>query len=337
MREDISRPGVLLGLISNNLVEILPRGNATYTISLYANITGFLSSDFVPLSKLRSFYQLEDEILLVDGGLKCIHSLSKDKSEVTTHSGNCTNGDETYISFVQDLNAIQSPLYARDVSFSIATYAKPRELASPCVNTSLIYLTDEFTVRQLDLSLRTVKTIFNSFPSSFTTYDHISFSTRSVVLSGSNKIRVLYSNFTTKTEFKFSGENTSQQSIRKKRQVSQKYGCKSLVPIGNEYILAVRTHCFLFACEETSRFLARDLVLIDLETSDMIALCNGIETQSFCDELAINPYFITGVNSTVFVITNKRKNIDSKLYTFEILGKSSPNYSIKCDYYTYCF
>ena len=127
LREDIYRRGVLLGLISNNLVEILPRGNATYTISLYANITDFLSSDFVPISNLRSFYQLEDEILLVDGGLKCIHSLSKDKSEVTTHSGNCTDGDETYISFVQDLNAIQSPSYATDGSFSIATYAKPRE------------------------------------------------------------------------------------------------------------------------------------------------------------------------------------------------------------------
>ena len=315
IQEDSSKPGVILGLISNNLVKFSAMNSSK--IQLYFNVTAYLDSNLSMSSELTSFYQLEDEILIADAGLRCVHSLARFNRTLRTHSGRCT--DEKAPKPTWDFRQTQKT--STDGTFETATYTRPTELVSWGADSSRVYLADYRMIRLLNLTTETVSTVCDSSAHSFKTYSHMVFTENFVLLSGDYGLTVMYANFTVKDQLKFEFTLLLQTGRRKRQysyrytygssrfsfgrvSVTQTYGFQSLVSLNDSHVVAVRTRCRVTSpCDVTGGQQIRELVLVNIRTKEMQGLClsQSYREQNFCNNTLLEPNFIRQINDSIFM------------------------------------
>ena len=135
IREDHSRPGLMLGLMSTFVVQFsVLEQNAT--VEPLLDIREHLPPHLSYKSNPSSFYQsTTNGILIVDNGLNCIHLINTVDLTIGTHSGTCT----TNVSSVTD--------YGIDGSFNKATYNSPTYITSYGGNASSLLLLDLGSIR----------------------------------------------------------------------------------------------------------------------------------------------------------------------------------------------
>ena len=151
IQEDITRPGMILGLMSTIIVEFSML-DTTLTIEVFLNLGSRLEIDQLSHSKPTSFYQFNDTILIADNGLKCVHAINKSDLTIATHSGICS------------ISPKLEQGYGIDGAFNHATYSSPTYMVGE-TPTSVLLL-DLGSIRKLDLISHRISTVYHGSKSS---------------------------------------------------------------------------------------------------------------------------------------------------------------------------